>query len=217
MFKRIKQIKKLEKSTVWKEATEREYDKYGRAIIEVGLKEVDEFYSPYSYRSYEFMNPEVSDYINMCEASVPVHEDLAIDIYTETDTTNEDKKRIRRTVKRHHAEQLVVINKKLRKNLIEGLIFCILGFLILFVEAMLYSVFANMYLDTILAVVGWLFLWDGIEIIVSDRSELTRRKLRSLRLLNAKVHVRKYSLKIQREYGFGEFEDDEDDDDDDDE
>ena len=213
MFKRIKQIKKLEKSTAWKEATEREYDKYGRAIIEVGLKEVDGFYSPYSYRSYEFMNPEVSDYINMCEASVPVHEDLAIDIYTETDTTNEDKKRIRRTVKRHHAEQLVIINKKLRKNLIEGLIFCILGFVILFAEAILYSVFANMYFDTILAVVGWLFLWDGIEIIVSDRSELTRKKLRSLRLLNAKVHVRKYSLKIQREYGFGEFEDDEDDED----
>lgn len=215
MFKRAKQIKKLEKSTVWKEATERDHDKYGRAIIEVGLKEADEFYSPYSYRSYEFMNPEVADYINMCEASVPVHEELAIDIYTETDTTNEDKKRIRRTVKRHHAEQLVVINKKLRKNLVEGLIFCILGFIILFVEAMLYSVFANMYLDTILAVVGWLFLWDGIEIIVSDRNELVRRKLRSLRLLNAKVHVRKYSLKIQREYGFGEFEDDEDDDEDD--
>ena len=208
MFKRLKQIKKMEKSTVWKEAVHQEYDKYDRAIIEVGLKEVDEFYSPYSYRSYEFMNPEVVDYINMCEASIPVSEELAIDVYTETDTTNEDKKRIRSTVKRHHAEQLVIINKKLRKNLIEGLIFCILGFAILFAEAVLYSVFANMYLDTILAVAGWLFLWDGIEIIISDRSELQRKKLRSLRLLNAKVHVRKYSLKIQREYGIGEYEED---------
>lgn len=212
MFKRLKKLRKLEKSTVWKEAIALDHDKDGRAIIEVGLKEPDEFYSPYSYRSYEFMNPEVSDYINMCEASVPVNEELSIDVYTETDTTNEDKKRIRRTVKRHHAEQLVLINKKLRRNLAEGIIFCILGFAILFIEAMLYSVFANMYLDTILAVVGWLFLWDGLEVMVSDRNELTRKKLRSLRILNAKVHVRKYSLKIQREYGFGEFEDDEDDD-----
>lgn len=215
MFKRLKKIKKLEKSTLWKEAVECDHDKYDRAIIEVGLKVADEFYSPYSYRSYEFMNPEVVDYINMCEASIPVSEELAIDIYTETDTTNEEKKRIRKTVKRHHAEELVLINKKLRKSLVQGLIFCILGFAVLFAEAFLYSMFSNMYLDTILAVMGWLFLWDGIEIIISDRSELIRKKLRSLRMLNAKVHIRKYSLKIQREYGFGEFEDYDDEEDDD--
>ena len=68
-----------------------------------------------------------------------------------------------------------------------------------------------MYLDTILAVIGWLFLWDGLEVMLGDRSELKRKKIRSYRILNAKVHVRKYSLKIQREYGFGEFEDEDDD------
>ena len=76
----------------------------------------------------------------------------------------------------------------------------------MFVEAILYVKFENMYLDTILAVVGWLFLWDGLEVMLSDRSELKRKKIRSYRLMNAKVHVRKYSKKIQREYSFGDYE-----------
>ena len=212
MFKKLKKIKKLKKSIAVKEANELDYDKNGRVQINVGLKSQENFFSPYSYKTYEFMNPEVSDYINMCEASIPVNEELSIDIYTETDTTNEEKKRIRRAVKRHHAEQLVIINKKLRHNLVQGILFSILGILILLAEAIVYSIVENMYLDTILAVIGWLFLWDGLEVMLGDRSELKRKKIRSYRILNAKVHVRKYSLKIQREYGFGEFEEEDDDD-----
>ncbi len=210
MFKRIKKIKKLEKSKVWKEATARDHDKDGRAIIEVGLKNAEDFYLPYSYRSYEFMNPEIEEYLDMCESSIPSHEELSIDIYTETDTDNEEKVRIRQTVKRHHAEQLVVIKQKLKSNLLEGAIFCLLGFIILFVEAILYATISNMYLDTILAVVGWLFLWDGMEVLIYERKEMLREKRAIIRFLNAKVHVRKYSLKMQREYGFGEFEEDDD-------
>ena len=189
-----------------KEANELDYDKDGRVQISVGLKDSDDFFSPYSYKTYEFMNPDVSDYINMCETSIPIKEELSIDIYTETQTSNEEKKRIRRTVKRHHAEQLVIVNSKLKRNFTQGFVFMLLGFLILFLEVALLHVFDNLYLDTILAVVGWLFLWDGLEIWLEDRAELKRKKIRSYRILNAKIHVRKYSRKIQREYGFGEFE-----------
>lgn len=211
MFKRLKRIKKINKSVAVREANEIDYDEEGRAQINVGLKTADDFFSPYSYKTYEFMNPEVSNYINMNEASIPVKDDLSIDIYTEEPTDNEEKKRIRRAVKRYHAEQLVIVNKKLRRNFVQGLIFSILGILILLAEAIVYNIIENMYLDTLLAVIGWLFLWDGVEVWLDDRAELKRKKLRSYRILNAKIHVRKYSRKIQREYGFGEFEEEDDD------
>ena len=67
-----------------------------------------------------------------------------------------------------------------------------------------------MYLDTILAVIGWLFLWDGLEVMLYERGELKRKKIQSMRLINAKVHVRKYSRKIQKEYKIGEFEEESD-------
>ena len=210
MFKRLRNINKLKKSKAMREASELDYNEDGSVQINVGLIDSDDFFSPYSYKSYELMNPDVIEYIEMCESTIPEKEEISLDIYTEDATTNEEKIRIRKAVKRHHAEQLVAINGQLKHNLIEGLIFCLLGVVILLVEAILYSLVQNMYLDTILAVVGWLFLWDGLEVMWYDRGELKRKKAQCIRLLNAKVHVRRYSRKIQREYGFGEFEETED-------
>jgi hypothetical protein len=139
-------------------------------------------------------------------ASGSLADAVSLDVYTETPTTNAEKIRIRKAVKRHHAEQLAIVNKKLKKNLVEGLIFSFLGILILFIEAILYIKFENMYLDTILAVIGWLFMWDGLEVMLSTRHDLKRKKIRCMRMIDAKVHVRKYSRKIQRQYKFGEFE-----------
>ena len=206
MFRRMHNLRKIKKSKAVREANELDYNADGSVQINVGLKDSEDFFSPYSYKTYELMNPDVSKYIDMCESTIPINEKVTIDIYTENPTTNQEKIRIRKAVKRHNAEELQIVNQKLRRNLIDGLFFSLIGFLILFVEAVLYTKFENMYLDTILAVVGWLFLWDGIEVMLSERSELKRQKISCLRLLEAKVHVRKYSRKIQRQYGFGEFE-----------
>jgi len=207
MFKHLKTRKKLDKSNVMKEAQKIDYDKDGRVEIDVGLKCADDFFSPYSYKTYEMMNLEVDEYINMREDTIPNNEEISLNIYTETPTTNEEKRRIRQTVKRHHAEELIAVKRKLKHNLILGLFCSFVGLLILLAEAILYHFVTNMYLDTVMAVIGWLFLWDGLEIIFYERGELKERKIRSYRLMNAKVHVRMYSKTIQREYGIGEFED----------
>ena len=209
MFKHLKTIKKIDKSNIMKEAQRIDYDKDGRVIIDVGLKCADDFFSPYSYRTYEMMNPEVDKYINMREDTIPNNEEISLDIYTENPTTNEEKRRIKQTVKRHHAEELIAVKRKLRHNLMLGLFCSLVGLLILLLEAIVYNLVSNMYLDTVMAVIGWLFLWDGLEIMFYERGELKERKIRSYRLMNAKVHVRMYSKTIQREYGIGEFEEDE--------
>ena len=209
MFKHLKTRKKLDKSNIMKEAQKVDYDRDGRVVIDVGLKCADDFFSPYSYKTYEMMNPEVDEYINMREDTIPNNEEISLDIYTETPTTNEEKRRIRQTVKRHHAEELIAVKRKLKHNLLLGLFCSLIGLLILLAEAILYHFVTNMYLDTVMAVIGWLFLWDGLEIIFYERGELKERKIRSYRLMNAKVHVRMYSKTIQREYGIGEFEDEE--------
>lgn len=205
-------LKKLKKSKAMREAKTLDYNKDGSVQINVGLREADDFFSPYSYLTYELMHPEVINYIDLCEGSIPLNEELSLDIHTEENTSNEEKKRIRTAVKRHYAEQIVNIEAKLKRKTISGLIWTVLGILVLLVEAILYNTITSMYLDTILAVMGWLFLWDGMEILLSDRSHLKRKQIKAYRLMNAKVHVKKYSRKIQREYGIGEFEEDDDED-----
>lgn len=211
MSNQRKLFKKLKKSKPMKEARALDYNKDGSVQINVGLKQADDFFSPFSYLSYEMLNPSVSDYIDSCESQIPLYEELSIDIYTEENTDNEDKRRIRAAVKRHHAEEIVTLEKKLKRKTISGLVWSILGIVVLLAESIIYSMVVNMYLDTILAVMGWLFLWDGMEILLDDRASLKRKLFRSYRLMNAKVHVRKYSRKIQKEYGIGEFEEDDED------
>ena len=152
------------------------------------------------------MNPEVIDYINMCEAQIPVGDEISIDIHTEEMTTSEEKKRIRRAVKRHHAEQIVLLNKKLKRHALIGFLYTFLGLAILIAEAFLYIELSKIHILEIVAVMGWFFPWDGLEVLLGDRSEIKRKRIRSYRLMNAKVHIRRYSKKIQRVYGIGEFE-----------
>lgn len=210
MLKKLRSPKRTKRNLALKEASTFEYDKDGRVKIEVGLRDSDNFFSPYSYLTYELMNPGVDKYINMCASGIQKDEDISLDIYTEVPTSNDEKKRIRNTIRRHYAEQVVVANKELKHNLMVGLFWSLLGFIVLLLEAILYHFVENMYLDTILAVIGWLFLWDGLEIIFYDRRELKLKKHYSTKLMDAKVHIRQYSKKIQREYGIGEYEDDED-------
>lgn len=208
MFERRKILKKLRKSSAYKDAATLDYDKEGRVQINVGLKSADDFFSPYAYKTYELLNSGVTEHIDMSEAQIPINEELSLDIYTEEKTTNEEKKRIRSAVKRHYAEKIVSLKRQLRINTWKGTILSAIGLVILFVEALLYAKILNFYLDTIMAVIGWLFLWDGMEVFLWDRSDLRREEIKSYRLMNAKVHIRQYSKKIQREYGIGEFEED---------
>ena len=209
MFKHLKTKKKLDRSIAMKEARILDYDKEGRVEIDVGIKCADDFFSPYSYRTYEMMDPGVCEYINECESKIPQNENISLNIYCETVTDNNEKKSIRQTVKRHHAENILLINHELRRKMMLGLFCCLLGLIILLVEAVLYSMFLDYYLGTVIAVIGWLFLWDGLEIIFYDRGNLKRQRKQSYRIMNAKVHVRMYNKTIQRRYRIGQFEDEE--------
>lgn len=209
---RRKILKKLKKNSAIKEAQDLDYNKDGSVQITVGLKESDDFYSPYAFWTYEFMNPEVKDYIETYESSIPIHESVSIDIYTETPTTQEDKKRIRRTVKRQYAESIIVTEREYKKNVWQSIIFFGIGIVLSIVEVLLFGMLENSYIDTILGIFSCMFAWDGLETLVYDCPIIKRQLIRQYRIFNAKVHVRQYSQKIKREYGLDEEDDEEDDD-----
>lgn len=210
MLKKLKLLRKADRSVAMREAEELDYNKDGTVQINVGLKDADDFFSPYSYLSYELTNTEVIEYINMCEESIPDSEQLSIDIYTESNTNNEQKKRIKQSIKRYYAERIVRLKRKQKNNIILGIFYMILGFVVLLLESFFYDFFVSTHTVFLIEVVGWVFLWDGLETIMGEWSTIGEQKKQSYHLLNAKIHVRQYSKKIKREYGIGEFEEEED-------
>ena len=207
MFKKTKIINKLKRSKVMKEAQTIDFDKEGRAKIDVGLKNANDFFSPFAYKSYELLNVGVVDYIDMCASAIPFDYDLTIDVYTETPTTNAEKNRIKQAIKRHNAEKVVVNKNKIKSSVFKGLAWLIGGLALLLGELFLFKL--KPAYGILLDIAGWVFAWDGIEILVSQIGSLRRKLHHNYRLMNAKVHVRQYSKKIQREYGIGDYEEDE--------
>lgn len=206
MFKKTKAINKLKHSKVMKEAQTIDFDKEGRAKIDVGLKNANDFFSPFAYKSYELLNTGVVDYIDMCASAIPFDYDLTIDVYTETPTTSAEKKRIKQAIKRHNAEKVVVGKHKIKNSIIKGLLWLIGGLALLLGELFLFKL--KPAYGILIDIAGWVFAWDGIEILVSQVSSLRRHLQHNYRLMNAKVHVRQYSKKIQRQFGIGEYEED---------
>ena len=207
MFNSSKILKKVKNSNIMKEAEELDYSKDGSVQINVGLKDVEDFFYPYSFKTYELTNPDVIDYINMCEESIPQNEKISIDIYMETHTNNEEKKRIRKSIKRYYAEKLVRLRQQKKRDTIFGISFIILGIVLLLLESIFYQFFARFHTIFLIEVLGWLFLWDGLESIMGEWGTLRKQQKQCYRILNAKIHVRQYSKKIQREYGIGDFDD----------
>ena len=204
-----KYLKKANKSVAMKEAQELDYSKDGSVQINVGIKSAEDFFAPYSYLTYEFTNSEIIDYINMCEVAIPDKEPISIDIYTEEPTTNEEKKRIRQSIKRYYAEQIVRLKKQQQKNITWGIFYIFLGIALLLCQSFFNGFFTQIHSVFLVEVGGWLFLWDGLETIIGEWNEIGEQKKQSYHLLSAKIHVRQYSKKIQREYGIGEFEEEE--------
>lgn len=206
MLKNFKLSRKLERSGVMKEAKQLDYNKDGSVQINVGIKNAENFFSPYSFKTYEMTNPEIIEYINLCEESIPKNERISLDIYLETSTTKETKKRIRNSIKRYYAEKVVRLKKQKKRNLSFGIFYILLGVTLLLLESFFYSFFQQIHMEFLLDVIGWLFLWDGVETLIGEWDEVRQELNQSYHLLNARIHIRQYSKKIQKEYKIGDFE-----------
>ena len=206
MFDFLKRQKKAKKSKAMKEALELDYDDKERAQIEVGLKTASDFFSPYSVLTYQLMHPGVVEYIEACEAVIPASDDLSIDIYTEEPTTSEEKRRIRKAVKRHNAEKIVALNKQLHRKALIGSIYIILGLIVLMLD-IIFDLGKITGINTFFEVILWIFIWDGVEKVFMEGSNIANKRGSCYRLLNAKVHVKKYPITVQKEFAIGDYED----------
>lgn len=209
MFDFLKRQKKAKRSKALKEANELDYDDKERAQIEVGLKTADDFFSPYSVLTYLLMNPAVAEYIETCESVIPANDDVSIDIYTEEPTTSEEKRRIRKAVKRHNAEKIVVLNKQLHKKTLIGSVYIMLGLIVLLMD-IIFDLGKITGINTFFEVILWIFIWDGVEKVFIDGSDIAQKRNSCYRLLTAKVHVKKYPIPVQRKFAIGDYEEEDD-------
>ena len=195
-----KVLKKIKNYKAVETAKTIDYDENGKAIVTIGLKKAEDFYSPVCYKTYEMINQDVVDFIDVNQRQIPVTDDINLDIFVEKRTTNEEKIRIRETVKRHSAEQVVDLKKRMKSKLISGLIYFFLGVALLLLGIMFDGEESSSVVVNTIIIIAWVFEWDAIEALVFDYRALRTRLIRKFQLLNSKVHVRQYSKTIIKQY-----------------
>ena len=199
-------LRKLKKSTAMKEAESIDYDDSGRAIVNVGLKEAENFFHSCSFKTYDILSNDACDYIERFVDQIPVKDDICIDVYVEEETDNFDKSRMRQAVKRNYAEKIVNLNKRIKRDIWFGTILLVLGIAFGAIEFLIWSFWEQPLIDLIISIVAWTFFWDGFELLAIELPQKRAKQLRNYRIMKSKVHVRQYNKTIKREFGICEYE-----------
>lgn len=162
----------------------------GKAIIEVAVDCADEFFSPYSVRGDEVMNPELNDFILENENNIPLNKKLKVNIYVnEEDRKNFSK--IKKTFRMNFADKLATCDSWLKRNLLKSILFLVIGIGLLAVYAVSVVFDFNIIIQCVCEVVSWVFLWEGVQQITIEQSSKRLERKRLMRLVNSEISVRK--------------------------
>ena len=103
------------------------YKHQDKGLIDLGLEEIDDFYSPLSLKENKKIDKEVDDYICDSENYIPLSKEVEIDIYLDKEADEEEKEEAVLTYKKYYAEYLFELNSELSRYLWLALIFFVIG------------------------------------------------------------------------------------------
>ncbi len=165
-------------------------DSEGDAIINVKACDSEHIFSQFNFDSNEKLNPELEEYIVDKAKSVPLNKDIKIKIYTEKEA---DQQEVASALKNNFKKDYWMTKEELKRTLVFSLIMFLVGTAFLISLLFMHKFFYNNYLEIVLEIVAWVFIWEAVDSFFLQRSLLKRVKLRYLKLYLADIEVIKLS------------------------
>ena len=168
--------------------------------ISLSLRNYEEIYNPYDYSQYKKrdMDEDFLDYIYDETLGIPLKHNVKLTMHIKEDLYDEEKtKNVKNAIKNNFTWRLGVNSQRLKELfqkclllLIAGLAFLVLTFgLNNFVSED--NTFVGIFGES-LSIIGWVFLWDLVEILVFDITKLLKKRRFLKRLINCKVEFETY-------------------------
>lgn len=162
------------------------YDSDGNVVVSVKAINKDQIFSAYDYDSNEKLNEELGDYISRETRYVPTKSDVRIKLYTSKDMNKDEvKNAIRNKFKKDYNE----VKTEKRRNSIFCLAMFLVGLIFISVLILSYSYFPNTYLDIVLEVGTWVFLWEAIDSFFLRRMQLKQEQIHMLKIVTSQIEV----------------------------
>ena len=176
------------------------YKHQDKGLIDLGLEEIDDFYSPLSLKENKKIDREVDDYICDSENYIPLNKEVEIDIYLDKEANEEEKEEAVLTYKKYYAEYLFELNSELSRYLWLALIFFVIGTGFISLMFFLQASSSSHFLLLLAEITAWVLIWETIDITFLHGFKIFIKKRRAKRLLNAEIRFKSYK-KVKRTKG----------------
>lgn len=158
----------------------------GDAIINVKADEKEQVFSSYNFESNEKLNDELSDFIYDKAKDVPVNKDIKIKIFTDFKA---DEKEVQDAIKNNYKKEYINLKSEMKRNYIFSAVMFVLGIVTLTLLLLMHSWFYNVYLEIILEIATWVFIWEAVDSFFLQRAQLKRKCLTMLKLYSAEINI----------------------------
>lgn len=182
---RIEQIKKTILNS--KKENKFKYDEKNRMIINLEIKNDDEFLDKFSKKDYPLVNNDIANYIEKIITSLKFTEKFTLNIHS--DCIDENEKIIYdKAIKNFYADKFIYENRKLKKQIKLALILGLIGIAILLLAIFLeYSENSILWMR-VFDIVAWVFIWESVDILAFKCSNIRHRQIRYLNLIDMVIN-----------------------------
>lgn len=157
-----------------------------RAIISIKAEEDEQIFSTYNYDSNEKLNAELDEFIWDKARFVPMAKDIKIKLYTNTKT---DEQEVVDAIKNNYKKEYIETKSELKRNAIFSLIMLMLGIVFMAFLLLMHVYFYNVYLEIIVEIATWVFIWESVDSFFLQRAALKRKRITLLKLYTAEMEI----------------------------
>ena len=181
---RIKRVRKRINSDPW------EYDKNGRAIVEINVYDAEALMSNFDSEGKEVLSKESAEFIDNAIKGIPRKKDIHLYVACE-DYNKKKEQEYRNAIVNYYVNEFADKDIKLRSNWIWSTMLLLISFLgfallhLLHLDEVLYT------LSYLLDIGFWVLAWESVDIMVLQQRELRDEQKKDLKIIFSTITFNK--------------------------
>lgn len=161
-------------------------DSDGDAVISVKAPSEDQIFSSYNFDGNEKLKTELSEFIYDKAKFTSPNQDVRIKVYTNEDINAMD---VESAIRNNFKKDYIELKNKSKRNLAFSAIMFILGILGLSLLLLMHKYFYNVYLEVVIEIATWVFMWEAIDSFFLRRATIRQNRVILLKLFSAEIDV----------------------------
>ena len=181
---RIKRVRKRINSDPW------EYDKNGRAIVEINVYDAEVLMSNFDSEGKEVLSKESAEFIDNAVKGLPRNKDIHLYVACQ-DYNKKKEQEYRNAIVNYYVNEFADKDIKLRSNWIWSTMLLLISFLgfallhLLHLDEVLYT------LSYLLDIGFWVLAWESVDIMVLQQRELRDEQKKDLKIIFSTITFNK--------------------------